>query len=247
MGTYRPLYQGDSKHQFRAVCPSGSELQPAIQCQRHPPAPTNLSLNQFKSLEDLNLTVFPNLRTLIMRGNKLASIRNVSFPQSLVTLDLSDNPLALVELSQATFTQMAKMNVSLRTIHQRGDGTLSSVCTSGHVDYLASSNVVCVLKSPSKASAIIAWLVSNGVVVLCMAVLISFGVWSRCRTTGGGTLRETFISSYASAASPLESESTGEIPSSGRADSMKSIDEQAIASPTLELGLADRHDERQAP
>ncbi|KAG9407092.1 hypothetical protein AC1031_001734 [Aphanomyces cochlioides] len=204
----------------------------------------SLSLNQFKSLEDMNLTVFPNLRTLIMRGNKLASIRNVSFPQSLITLDLSDNPVAVVEVSEATFTQMAKMNISLQTIHQRGDGTLSSMCTSGHVDYLASSNVVCVLKSPSQASTITAWLVSNGVVVLCMAVLISFGVRSRCQTTGDSTLRETFVSSYASETSPLDSESTGEIPSSGRADSIKSNDEQSIASQTLELGLANR---RQAP
>ncbi|KAH9118009.1 hypothetical protein AeMF1_008652, partial [Aphanomyces euteiches] len=46
----------------------------------------DVSYNQLTAMENINWNSFPNLTTLILRGNAVASMRNTSFPPTLTTL-----------------------------------------------------------------------------------------------------------------------------------------------------------------
>ncbi|KAH9148646.1 hypothetical protein AeNC1_019396, partial [Aphanomyces euteiches] len=46
----------------------------------------DVSYNQLTAMENINWNSFPNLTTLILRGNAIASMRNTSFPSTLTTL-----------------------------------------------------------------------------------------------------------------------------------------------------------------
>ncbi|CAK4162925.1 unnamed protein product [Aphanomyces euteiches] len=83
-------------------------------------------------------------------------VENVSFPPSLTSLDLFDNPLATVDLRQETFAQLMHINITMQTKYQGGDVIdKKALCPSGLVYVLpsihawdatvASHNVVCVV------------------------------------------------------------------------------------------------------
>ncbi|KAH9152983.1 hypothetical protein AeRB84_004691 [Aphanomyces euteiches] len=122
----------------------------------------DLSYNRLNILENVDFASFPNLQTLILKGNNLSALQNVSFPSSLATLDLSDNPLDTVVLSLESFAQMVKMNLSMQSIHQKGQGNVDTkrICHVGQLYYIpangtgidqvgghGTSNAVCVVNT----------------------------------------------------------------------------------------------------
>ncbi|KAG9407088.1 hypothetical protein AC1031_001732 [Aphanomyces cochlioides] len=142
----------------------------------------DVSYNELAAMENINWNYFPNLTTLILQGNAIASMRNTSFPSTLTTLDLSDNPLASVVLSKATVTQLNGLpSLSTHTTTQHVDLQLNNFefngCGVQDIKYLG-ENVVCVetnLSSIESAAASTAgYLV--GIVVL-FAVLMGGGAF----------------------------------------------------------------------
>ncbi|KAG9407089.1 hypothetical protein AC1031_001733 [Aphanomyces cochlioides] len=118
----------------------------------------DVSYNELAAMENINWNYFPNLTTLILQGNAIASMRNTSFPSTLTTLDLSDNPLASVVLSKATYTQLNGLpSLSMHTTTQHVDLQLNNVefngCGVQDIKYLG-ENVVCVETEPTLKSAL---------------------------------------------------------------------------------------------
>ncbi|KAG9407091.1 hypothetical protein AC1031_001733 [Aphanomyces cochlioides] len=136
----------------------------------------DVSYNELAAMENINWNYFPNLTTLILQGNAIASMRNTSFPSTLTTLDLSDNPLASVVLSKATYTQLNGLpSLSMHTTTQHVDLQLNNVefngCGVQDIKYLG-ENVVCVETEPTLKSALVSTLGYLAIFVVFFAILI---------------------------------------------------------------------------
>ncbi|KAG9408262.1 hypothetical protein AC1031_021509 [Aphanomyces cochlioides] len=93
-----------------------------------PPTLTDLDLSSNRGIAQNNSLLFqmswsfftPQLTHLSCRGNNLTSvmISAETFPDSLASLDLSDNPSIALTLDQATFLRFSKSNFSLRISRQ---------------------------------------------------------------------------------------------------------------------------------
>ncbi|KDO26354.1 TKL protein kinase [Saprolegnia parasitica CBS 223.65] len=67
----------------------------------------DLSANLVSSLAFV--TSFNNLTLLSLRNNLITSINNPTFPASLVSLDLSGNPISIFDVTLDTYTQLSAM------------------------------------------------------------------------------------------------------------------------------------------
>ncbi|CAK4112698.1 unnamed protein product [Aphanomyces euteiches] len=147
----------------------------------------DVSYNQLTAMENINWNSFSNLTTLILRGNAIASMRNTSFPPTLTTLDLSNNPLASVVLSQATYTQLnALPSLSMHTTTQRVDLLLNNFefngCGVQDIKYLG-ENVVCIATEPTLKSTLGSTLGDLAILVVFFAILTGAVVYvSKQRT-----------------------------------------------------------------
>ncbi|CAK4112711.1 unnamed protein product [Aphanomyces euteiches] len=141
----------------------------------------DVSYNQLTAMENINWNSFPNLTTLILRGNAIASMRNTSFPPTLTTLDLSNNPLASVVLSKATYTQLnALPSLSMHTTTQHVDLLLKNFqfngCSVQDIKYLG-ENVVCIETEPTVKSTLGSTLGYLAILVVIFAILIGAAVY----------------------------------------------------------------------
>ncbi|KAF0716812.1 Aste57867_2651 [Aphanomyces stellatus] len=166
----------------------------------------DLSYNHLVALDSVSWgVVLPHLTTLLLTGNNITSFKNTTFPSTLQTLDLARNSIDTIELSRATFFQLAAMpSLSLRTTKQRGaaTGIPLNPCDKGKIVYL-STNVYCVLDPhPSTSSSASSW---DWVIRICIATVLICGVvakimmmrakrWDNTVDDVDG-LRKTFVSS----------------------------------------------------
>ncbi|KAH9162189.1 hypothetical protein LEN26_001057 [Aphanomyces euteiches] len=185
------------------------QLPPSIQI-------LDLSYNRFNLLFQTNFSYFVNLTTLILRGNNISTmVENVSFPPSLTSLDLFDNPLATVDLRRETFAQLMHINITMQTKYQGGDVIdKKALCPSGLVYVLpsihawdatvASHNVVCVVDPyvPTHSNSIKGFLLIAGASLFCLVLMVVLVFNAGRYKHRDHNLRETFVSSIDGDVSP---------------------------------------------
>ncbi|KAF0691251.1 Aste57867_17483 [Aphanomyces stellatus] len=151
----------------------------------------DLSENEIASLDNIDWRVFPNLITLVLRGNNISTMRKPIFPTSLQTLDLVDNPLAVVHVDGVTATQLTAMTLSMHKMNQRGN---DYVCVAGDLVYVG-TNAVCV--GDVKHSRYQGWTRICSIVVGLAVVLlfIAAAIFFLNRTLSAKTRRPTVVES----------------------------------------------------
>ncbi|KAF0718068.1 hypothetical protein As57867_001915, partial [Aphanomyces stellatus] len=163
----------------------------------------DLSFNRITAIENVRWDIaFPRLTTLLLNGNNISTLKNATFPLSLQTLDLSDNPLFSVEMSRATFNQLSSsMNVTMHTLRQMGTGLFKSMCPEGELSYIK-TNAVCVVEPPSASNPFSRFAKSYGLIVLLTMCIVGLYLLPRQPQEERG-LRGTFLSSGDEVMSPM--------------------------------------------
>ncbi|KAF0718069.1 Aste57867_1918 [Aphanomyces stellatus] len=173
----------------------------------------DLGFNRFTALENVRWEfAFPRLRTLLLNGNNISTLKNVTFPPSLQTLDLSDNPLFTVEMSRITFNQLStSMNLKMHTLQQKDTGLFQSMCTDGEVLFIA-TNALCVANPPSESSHFWGCVKTYGLLGFLVMSVVGLYFLPRQPHEARG-LRGTFLSSGDEASSPTSVFGTMNTPS----------------------------------